>query len=240
MPQYLSITKKLGNKRRSEGIRNFESSKETNLMVLLILAGDIETNPGPRHHCGFCKKYGNALDKWVECGDCEKRFHTLCSKIENQLLELESGVGTWYCTDCKADCGLYSGTVLNGHKAVQCDRCKMWIHTECSFISDAEYGTLVNYNCSWICPKCEILNFSGFFFSELIELENQNRFEPLSREKGDKSPSPGTIKPSFVKGLKRIEILQYKHQWYQRQNPGTSGFSRCSATTCCGCSRNKD
>ena len=52
-----------------------------------------------------------------------------------------------------------------------------------------------------MCTKCEVLNFSdSFFFSELIELENQNRFEPLSRKKGDKSPSPDTT--SFVKGLK--------------------------------------
>ena len=111
-----------------------------------------------------------------------------------------------FVTDCKADCGLCSGAVLNGHKAVQCDRCEMWIHTECSFVLDAEYGTLVNSNCSWICTKCEVLNFSDSFFSELTELEKQNRFEPLSREKGDKSPTPDTTKPSFVKGLKFCSI----------------------------------
>ena len=69
----------------------------------------------------------------------------------------------------------------------------MWTHTECSFISDAEYGTLENSICSWICPKYKVLHFSDSFFSELIEVENQNRFEPLSREKG---------KPSVVKWLK--------------------------------------
>ena len=136
------LRRNLGNKRRSEGVRNFKSSNGRNLMVLLILAGNIETNPGPRHRCGFCKKYDKALEKWIECGDCEKRFHISCSKIENQLLELESGVVTWYCTDYEADCGLCSGAVLNGHKAVHCDRCEMWIHTECSIISDAEYGKL--------------------------------------------------------------------------------------------------
>ena len=71
---------------------------------------------------------------------------------------------------------LHRGAVLNGHSTVQCGRCEMWINTECSFISDTEYGTLVNSNCSWICPKCEVLNFSDSFCSDLIELENQNTF----------------------------------------------------------------
>ena len=35
------------------------------------------------------------LQEMCRMGDCEKRFHISCSKIdENQLLELESGVGT--------------------------------------------------------------------------------------------------------------------------------------------------
>ena len=92
--QYLAITKKLGNKRHPEGLRNFKSSNGSNLIVLLILAGDIETNSGPRHRCGFCKKkYCKAWEKRVESEDCEKRFHISCSKIdENKLLELGSAV----------------------------------------------------------------------------------------------------------------------------------------------------
>ena len=58
--------------------------------------------------------------------ECEKRFHTSCISLdEKELLELESGNGSWYCTNCKADCGLCSGAVLYGHKAVQCDKCEM-------------------------------------------------------------------------------------------------------------------
>ena len=39
---------KLGNHRSSEGLRSFKPSRGTNLLVLIILAGDIELNPGPR------------------------------------------------------------------------------------------------------------------------------------------------------------------------------------------------
>ena len=45
--QCLASIRKLGNRRSS-----FKPSKETNLFILIILAGDIEMNPGPRFQCG--------------------------------------------------------------------------------------------------------------------------------------------------------------------------------------------
>ena len=75
------------------------------------------------------KKYCKASENSVKCEECEKRFHTSCVN-----LELESGNGSWYCANCKADCGLCSGAVLYGHKAAQYDKCEMWIHNKCSLI----------------------------------------------------------------------------------------------------------
>ena len=49
-----------------------------------------------------------------------------CSNLgDNELVRIESGDGAWYCTNCKADCGLCSGAVLKGRKAVRCDSCDM-------------------------------------------------------------------------------------------------------------------
>ena len=48
--------RKLGNRRSSERLRRFNSSKGTNLAILIILAGDIETNPGPRSRCKLLQK----------------------------------------------------------------------------------------------------------------------------------------------------------------------------------------
>ena len=45
--QSLACTRKLGKCRSSEGLRSFNPSKGTNLLILIILAGDIEMNPGP-------------------------------------------------------------------------------------------------------------------------------------------------------------------------------------------------
>ena len=167
--EYLSAWQVLGNLEiaGSEGLRSFKPSKGTNLFILIILAGDIEMNPGPRFQCGLCKKYCKASDRPLECEECEKRFHASCSNLgDNELLRIESGDGPWYCTNCKADCGLCSGAVLKGHKVVRCDSCDMWIRNECSFIAETQYETVNNTNCPWICPKFEFFNFSDSFFGE--------------------------------------------------------------------------
>ena len=93
--QCLAYTRKLGNRRSSGGLHNFKPSNGTNLITLLILAGDIEINPCPRIQCRLCKKYCKASDKVVECEDCEKRFHASCDKLgNNELLKLESVNGS--------------------------------------------------------------------------------------------------------------------------------------------------
>ena len=46
--QSLAFTRKIGNRRGSEGLSSFNPSKGTNLFILIILAGNIEMNPGPR------------------------------------------------------------------------------------------------------------------------------------------------------------------------------------------------
>ena len=137
----------------------------------------------------------------------QKRFHASCSNLsDNELLRIESGDGAWYCTNCKADCGLCSGAVLKGHKAVRCDSCDMWIHNECSFIAETQYEIVNNTNCTWICPKCEFFNFSDSFFGEQVNLETENRFFPLTKEKKDRSSPCGTNKSSFISGLKFISM----------------------------------
>ena len=43
--QSLACTRKLGKCRSSEGLHSFNPSKGTNLLILIILAGDIEMKP---------------------------------------------------------------------------------------------------------------------------------------------------------------------------------------------------
>ena len=61
--------RKLSKRRSSEGLRSFNPSKGTNLLILIILAGDIEMNPGPRSLCRLCKNYCKASGKSVKGED---------------------------------------------------------------------------------------------------------------------------------------------------------------------------
>ena len=91
-------------------------------------------------------------------------------------------------------------------KAVQRDSCDIWFQNKCSFIAETQYETVKNKNCTWICPKCEFFNFSGSLFGEQVNLETENRFVPLTKEKKDRSSPCGTNKSSFISGLKFISM----------------------------------
>ena len=82
----------------------------------------------------------------------------------------------------------------------------MWIHNECSFIAETQYETVNNSNCTWIWPKCEFFNFSDSFFGEQVNLETENRFVPLTKEKKDRSSHCGTNKSNLISGLKFISM----------------------------------
>ena len=143
----------------------------------------------------------------LDVKNAKKRFHTSCISLDKkELLELEPGNRSWYCTNCKADCGLCSGAVLYGHKAVQCDKCEMWIHIKCSLITESEVDSVENTSCTWICPKCEFFNFSDSFFADKLNLENENRFDPLANGSGTKASQTGSDKNKFITGLKFVSI----------------------------------
>ena len=196
-------------------------------------------NPGPRFQCGLCRKYCKASDRLLECEESEKCFHALCSNLgDNELLRIESGDGAWYCTNCKADFGLCSGAVpVKGHKAVQCDSCDMWIHNECSFIAETQYETVNNTNYTCICPKGAFFNFSDSFLRAQVNLETENRFVPLTKEKRDRSSPCGTNKSSFISGLKFISM---NINSIRGKKNGIAGFPGLSSATCCSYPRNKN
>ena len=70
----------------------------------------------------------------------------------------------------------------------------MWIHNKCSLITESEFDFVENTNCTWICPKYDFFNFSDSFFADQLNLENQNRFDPLANGSGTKASQTSQIK----------------------------------------------
>ena len=94
LSHFVAYSRKLGNCRSSERLRSFKPSRLTNLFAVIILAGDIEMNPGPRSQCHQCKKYCKATDKVVKCQVCSKYFHVSCAYLSEKELgsEIELGI----------------------------------------------------------------------------------------------------------------------------------------------------
>ena len=84
--------------------------------------------------------------------------------------------------------------------------CEMWIHNKCSLITESEFDSVENSNRTWICPKCDFFNFSDSFFADQLNLENQNRFDPLANGSGTKASQTGSDKNKFISGLKFVSI----------------------------------
>ena len=84
----------------------------------------------------------------------------------------------------------------------------MWIHNEYSLITESEFDSVENTNCTWICPKCDFFNFSDSFFADQLNLENQNRFDQLAKDSGTKAPQTGSDRQIY----QWIEICEHKHQ----------------------------
>ena len=73
-------------------------------------------------------------------------------------------------------------------------------------MSDLQYETLQNSSCTWICPKCEFFNFSDSFFNDQINLEQVNRFDPLTKENKTRYSSLETCRNNFSSGLKLVSM----------------------------------
>ena len=54
-----------------------------------------------------------------DTGQDHRIFRVKCAKLgDKEISHMESVIGTWYCTNCKSDCGLCSGAAMNSHKEV--------------------------------------------------------------------------------------------------------------------------
>ena len=72
-------------------------------------------------------------------------------------------------------------TVHNYDRAIECDKCKTWIHTctSCATVSDDYYKVIQATNCTWICPTCNTANLSTSFSSSSSGIETSKPYQIL-------------------------------------------------------------
>ena len=73
-------------------------------LLLLLLGGDIEQNPGPRapkHPCQISKRAVTWKQRGVACDDCSQWYHAECMHITSPVYKaLNNPNISWHCVNC--------------------------------------------------------------------------------------------------------------------------------------------
>ena len=77
------------------------------ILLVLMLSGDIEANPGPGNAsifpCGFCDNKVSWADKGVACDACDVWFHCSCISISStEYSALNCSSAEWKCYRCQS------------------------------------------------------------------------------------------------------------------------------------------
>ena len=91
--------------------------------------------------------------------------------------DVESNLGPRACS--VFPCRYCESPVEWEHKAIMCELCKIWYHTNCIEMCTAEYERLADSSIAWICPKCNSVNSANTIYHQ-FELELSNVYHPLN------------------------------------------------------------
>jgi hypothetical protein len=81
----------------------------------------------------------------------------------------------------KYPCQTCNKAVTWRQRAVACDNCNLWYHTNCMGMNSAIYKALEPSNASWTCCQCGIPNFSTSLFESVI-VESNNIYDSLRNQ----------------------------------------------------------
>ena len=92
--------------------------KQKHLILLLLLAGDVETNPGPvrtvRDRCNICSKACTKKQRAIQCDSCDQWYHSTCLHMNTPVyIALENKDVSWHCSQCGMP--QFSSCLFNSH-----------------------------------------------------------------------------------------------------------------------------
>ena len=67
-------------------------------------------------------------------------------------------------------CGVCEEDVENGGKAIQCDSCLLWFHTECTSLTEQEYDNLSSSDSIWECLLCKHPDLPDFNTVDAVDV----------------------------------------------------------------------
>ena len=76
----------------------------------------------------------------------------------------------------KFPCQICSKAVKWGPRALACDNCDQWCHTECMTMTSEEYHHLADTSVIWLCKICHAPNLSNLYGS--ITVTDELLFQP--------------------------------------------------------------
>ena len=90
------------------------------LCSILLLCGDVETNPGPTFFCPLCDNEVKPFHFAVQCNDCGQWYHLKCVNTTQDVCTAIVAVRTvyWMCKCCK----------LRAHKRATMCNCQKRLH----------------------------------------------------------------------------------------------------------------
>ncbi len=92
----------------SAGSQRFRTSSKYSTLshvatLLLLICGDIETNPGPKVPCP-CGLLVQSRHRGLCCDRCDQWFHARCVAVSSEIyMELSESVDDWFCTSCSVE-----------------------------------------------------------------------------------------------------------------------------------------
>ena len=98
---------------KASNISNFDY-----FLILLLLSGNVELNPGPRtpkFPCGVCHKACTWKQQAVACDECDVWYHKDCLTMNTKIYNNLNNV-SWYCCACglpNFSSGLFNSTTFN-------------------------------------------------------------------------------------------------------------------------------
>ena len=95
----------------------------------------------------------------------------------------------------KFPCKICNKAVGNNHRAVQCDKCHIWVHIKCNKINLQTYKFLQKSPSTWYCIKCfeDIFPFGTIPNEELFKINQGPKIKFTVLTKHHTSPNQDLI-----------------------------------------------